>query len=464
MSAPHSTPVETNDANQPSSRGKLSIAGGESPVGRVVAERYRLEKVLGEGAMGAVYLAEHIHMRKRYAMKILHPEIASAEIIARFEREAVAAANITHPNIAAATDFGRLEDGSFFLVLEYVAGKDLRSAIHKGAMHPRRALGIVRQILAAIQAAHAKGVIHRDLKPENVMMVEREDGGDQVKVLDFGIAKLDDGELSSGGTGSPLTRMGAVYGTPSYMSPEQGMGKKVDARSDLYAVGVILYELITGHPPYEGDGIMVIAKHVNDPIPPLESSVAPEALTTSVRVLVERLLAKEREDRPADAQATLALLEEAELSLPLDTSRAATAYGETPPPATQTPRAPTVTTLHPAIKKVADKIGVSERILVAFAAAGALTMLVLVILLVARSGKNGEEEEARKPRRRTHVTANEPSASTPPSTPAPAPSDSNMGALPPPSDPSTAPSSGGAGKKKTSGGGSFGSKIKSIFK
>jgi serine/threonine protein kinase len=461
MSAPHSTPTNQSETSGPHG----AVGSGVSPVGRVVAERYRVEKVLGEGAMGAVYLAEHIHMRKRYAMKILHPEIASPEIIARFEREAVAAANITHPNIACATDFGRLEDGSFFLVLEYVAGKDLRTAISPGGMHPRRALGIVRQILAAMSAAHGLGVIHRDLKPENVMLVEREDGDDQVKVLDFGIAKLDESGLSDNNN-SPLTRMGAVYGTPSYMSPEQGMGKPVDARADLYAVGVILYELIAGHPPFEGDGIMVIAKHVNDPIPPLECPVAPEALTSKLRALVEQLLAKERDDRPADAQETLALLEEAELSLPLETSRAATAYGETPSPATHTPRSPNARSLHPTIRRLADKIGVSERILVGFSIAGAATFLLLVILLVARSGKTEEDDEHRRPRKRSQVTATEPTTSA--STSAAPSSEPTMGALPPTtSEPSTAPSGSATppatGGKKKGGGGGLGSKIKSIF-
>src|SRR5262249_36019087 len=138
--------------------------------GQIVTDRYRIEKTLGEGAMGAVYLVEHVQLRKHYAMKILHREIASPEIIARFEREAVAAANIPLPGIAAATDFGRLDDGSFFLVLEYVPGHSLREAMNSGPMLPRRALVIVRQILLALDAAHSKGVVHRDIKPDNVML------------------------------------------------------------------------------------------------------------------------------------------------------------------------------------------------------------------------------------------------------------------------------------------------------
>src|SRR5580692_1688622 len=160
--------------------------------GTIIAERYRVDSLLGEGGMGKVYAAEHVHMRKQVAIKVLHPEMSTTpEVVARFEREAVAAGKITHPNVAAATDFGRLADKSFFLVLEYVAGTDLRKAVGKGALPPERAVHIVRQIAAAVGAAHAAGVVHRDLKPENIMLVERDGDPDFVKVLDFGIAKID---------------------------------------------------------------------------------------------------------------------------------------------------------------------------------------------------------------------------------------------------------------------------------
>src|SRR5438552_6685987 len=174
-----------------------SQTGAASLVGRVLSERYRIESVLGEGGMGAVYLAQHVLMRKRLAVKVRHPEMTRMpEMVARFEREAMAAAHIEHPNVAAATDFGKLEDGSFFLVLEYVEGTSLRDLIAQGPLAAERALHIAYQMASALARAHALGIVHRDLKPENVMLVEREGDPNFVKVLDFGIAKVPVGEFS----------------------------------------------------------------------------------------------------------------------------------------------------------------------------------------------------------------------------------------------------------------------------
>ncbi|HEV8549185.1 MAG TPA: serine/threonine-protein kinase, partial [Polyangiaceae bacterium] len=211
-------------------------------VGTLLAERYRVVALLGSGGMGAVYRAEHVHMKKPVAVKILHRHMTTnQEVVARFEREAVAAGRIEHPNVAAATDFGRLADGSFYLVLEYVEGKSLGLAMDEGPMPPARALGIVRQIAGGLAAAHAAGIVHRDLKPDNVLLVERDGVRDIVKVLDFGIAKV---HLEEGSGHRPLTQIGTIFGTPQYMSPEQGQGHTVDARSDLYALGVLAYEML----------------------------------------------------------------------------------------------------------------------------------------------------------------------------------------------------------------------------
>jgi serine/threonine-protein kinase len=165
------------------------VSTAAAMVGKTLSGRYRLDRVLGEGGMGAVYEAEHTHMRKRLAVKVLHPEMSRLpEVVARFEREAMAAAHIDHPNVAAATDFGMLEDGSFFLALEFVEGESLRDILAKGRLELGRALHIVSQMGQALNRAHALGIVHRDLKPENVMLVEREGDPDFVKVLDFGIA------------------------------------------------------------------------------------------------------------------------------------------------------------------------------------------------------------------------------------------------------------------------------------
>src|SRR5258708_2184772 len=183
--APGGTPTGTSGAaSGKSDRPSTRPGGPEALVGATLSGRYLIERLLGEGGMGAVYQAEHTHMRKRLAVKVLHPEMSRLpEVVARFEREAMAAAHIDHPNVAAATDFGKLEDGSFFLVLEYVEGTNLFDVIGKGPLEPVRALHIAHQIASALASAHALGIVHRDLKPENVMLVERGGDPDFVKVL-----------------------------------------------------------------------------------------------------------------------------------------------------------------------------------------------------------------------------------------------------------------------------------------
>src|SRR3954469_18857753 len=184
--------------------------GGEVDprIGTLLADRYRIDALVGEGGMGKVYSAEHVLMRKRLAVKVLRRELTSvSEVVARFEREAMAAGNIEHPNVAAATDFGKLPDGAVFLVLEFVSGRSLRDEIAHGPFAVDRALHVARQIAAALTVAHLQGIVHRDLKPENVMLVEKNGDPDFVKVLDFGIAKVPIGEIPGGSkTGNPITK------------------------------------------------------------------------------------------------------------------------------------------------------------------------------------------------------------------------------------------------------------------
>jgi serine/threonine-protein kinase len=309
------------DDRHPSDNASTAAAGGRSNlgqkraarpgpqalIGQTLSGRYRIHRLLGEGGMGAVYEAEHTHMRKRLAVKILHPEMSHLpEVVARFEREAMAAAHIEHPNVAGATDFGMLEDGSFFLALEYVEGESLRDAVAKGRLELGRALHITNQMALALQRAHSLGIVHRDLKPENVMLVAREDDPDFVKVLDFGIAKVPVGELSSeepaasAASGAPkiLTQMGMVYGTPEYMAPEQAMGQAVDARADLYAVGVMLYEMLSGSRPFDHESkVSLLGMHVTARVPTFAER-APEALVPpEVEAIVMRLLRKEASER-----------------------------------------------------------------------------------------------------------------------------------------------------------------------
>jgi serine/threonine-protein kinase len=274
---------------------KTVLAEADPLVGTLLAERYRLVEPLGSGGMGAVYRAEHVHMKKSVAVKILHRHMTTnKEVVARFEREAVAAGRIEHPNVAAATDFGQLPDGSFYLVLEYVEGKSLGLLMDQGPMDPGRALRIARQIADGLAAAHAAGVVHRDLKPDNVLLFERDGVLDIVKVLDFGIAKV---HIEEGSGHKPLTQIGTIFGTPQYMSPEQGQGRTVDARSDLYALGVLLYEMLAGKLPFDADDLVVlIMQHVTEPPPALPANVPAQ-----VRDLVMQLLAKKPEERVATA-------------------------------------------------------------------------------------------------------------------------------------------------------------------
>ncbi len=301
-------PTIPQSPDEPPASGIAEEAAAEALIGQVLADRYRIEALLGSGGMGSVYRAEHVHMRKAVAIKVLHREMTYLpEVVARFEREAVAAARIEHPNVAGAKDFGRLEDGSFYLVLEYVEGRSLRRVLDEGgALDAPLALHIARQITAALAAAHAAGIVHRDLKPDNVMLVPRAGEPDAVKVLDFGIAKLSAEDTRDQ---PALTRVGSVFGTPEYMSPEQAVGQSVDARSDLYTVGILLYEMLEGRTPFAGDGGMVgvLTRQMTAEPPPLSSGVDP-----ALAQLVMTQLAKSPEQRIQTADELLAWLRQLE--------------------------------------------------------------------------------------------------------------------------------------------------------
>ncbi len=288
QSFPEYGAVSTSDDEAPSERDRR--------LGTVLAGRYRIEQLVGSGGMGAVYRAEHVHMRKAVAVKVLHREMAAfPEVVARFEREAVAGGRIEHPNVVSASDFGQLEDGSFYLVLEYLEGESLAALVARtGALSTARALGIARQIADALHAAHGAGIVHRDLKPENVMLVLKDEQPDFVKVLDFGIAKI---EVEAAVTQPVLTQIGTVFGTPEYMSPEQARGGSVDARADLYTVGVILFEMLCGVSPFKDDDLVVVlTRHLTAEPPPLPAELQPE-----VADLVLRLLRKNPDERVQSA-------------------------------------------------------------------------------------------------------------------------------------------------------------------
>ena len=280
-------------AAQPLNGSKTTV---DPLIGPLLADRYRLSSLLGEGGMGRVYLGEHTLMRKRVAFKVLHKELTQMpEVVARFEREAMAAANIDHPHVAAATDFGKLADGSVFLVLEYVQGKSLRDVINEGPLPVDRAMRIARQMTSALVSAHALGIVHRDLKPENVMLVEKGGEPDFVKVLDFGIAKVPVKDVSERGSIRPakvITRVGMIFGTPEYMAPEQALGQNVDARADLYALGIVLFEMLSGRRPFSADSpVGILGQQLQGALPTFAKRAPHVHVPVAFEQLVLRLLA-----------------------------------------------------------------------------------------------------------------------------------------------------------------------------
>lgn len=251
--------------------------------------------------MGEVYRATHILMEKTVAIKILRPQLEQREeLIERFRREAQAAAHIDHPNICQATDFGQMDDGTFFLVIEYLEGQTLKDRLRlDGPMSPEQAIDIAAQMASALERAHQLDIIHRDLKPENIMLVERDGQQDTVKILDFGVARV---RLTEQHADAQLTQAGTVWGTPTYMSPEQATGSEVDGRADLYSLGVILYEMLSGRPPFEGNNsARVMASHVTLK-PQTLREICPELrLPDGLEDLVLKLLEKEPDARPQTA-------------------------------------------------------------------------------------------------------------------------------------------------------------------
>jgi eukaryotic-like serine/threonine-protein kinase len=221
-------------------------------VGQVLADRYHIKKKLGEGGMGQVYLAEHVKMGRRSAIKVMNPSMAhDPEAVARFNREAANASRISDSHVCAIYDFGETPEGLIYLAMEFVEGEPLTHLLaREGALPVARAAGIATQVAAALQAAHDLGIVHRDLKPDNIMLTRGREGADAVKVVDFGIAK------TMGAEGSQqVTRTGLVVGTPEFMSPEQLSGDKLDGRSDVYSLGLVLFKMLTGALPFPGDSV-----------------------------------------------------------------------------------------------------------------------------------------------------------------------------------------------------------------
>jgi eukaryotic-like serine/threonine-protein kinase len=267
-----------------------------------IGGRYALEHRLGQGAMGEVWSATHTMMKKRVAIKFLHATIAARQdLVDRFQREAQAAANVNHPNICAATDFGKTDDGTFFLVMEFVEGQTLSDLLEKrGQLTLEEATRIVVQLCDALSQAHAMGVVHRDLKPDNLMLIQRGDEPHFVKILDFGIAHVELDENSDADV-KKLTKAGEVFGTPHYMSPEQIGSKTITGASDLYSVGIIYTEMLTGQVPFDADSLFgILEQHVNR-TPPRLRELGDAQYPEPIQTIVDRLLSKDAVDRYGDA-------------------------------------------------------------------------------------------------------------------------------------------------------------------
>jgi serine/threonine-protein kinase len=285
---------------------------GDPLVGQVVGGRYRVLRQLGEGGMGNVYRAVQDAIEKKVALKVLKAEYSSSpDMVVRFHREAVSACRIKHPNVVDVFDLGQLDDGRFYLAMELLEGRDLSQVLAaSGPMTAERAVPIVLQICRALNAAHQSGIVHRDLKPENVFLHRTSDGDEIVKIVDFGIAHLLAQEpersrtvptLERAPDGSrKLTSVGMIFGTPEYMAPEQATGGRIDHRADIYAIGVILYKMLTGHAPFSGQSFLdVLAKQVGEE-PPRMSKMNPALdIPKELEQVVMRSLAKKPDDRYA---------------------------------------------------------------------------------------------------------------------------------------------------------------------
>jgi eukaryotic-like serine/threonine-protein kinase len=276
-------------------------------LGRVIADKYRLDALLGEGGMGAVFRATQLTVNRAVAVKLIQgPLLKHPEVEKRFRREAEAMGRLQHPATVRLYDFGATREGELYMAMELLAGRDLATHLaHTGALSVSESLRIAKQVLLALDEAHAHGIVHRDLKPANVFLAELHGGEVAVKVMDFGIAGIE-----QAAEGAKLTRTGAVLGTPAYMSPEQAQGIAIDGRSDLYALGVMIFEMVTGRVPFVADSaVSLLLAQVTTQPPKLADVLPGHPELAQVQPLLDALLQKSPADRPESASAAMQLVD-----------------------------------------------------------------------------------------------------------------------------------------------------------
>jgi eukaryotic-like serine/threonine-protein kinase len=292
--------------------GNAAKARAVALIGRTLAGRYRIEELIAMGGIATVFRASRLDGSPDVAIKILHPESESMpELIERLEREAIAGKHIYHPNVAAVLEISALDDGSWFLVMEYIRGKTLRDHIDRGPMPPLRAAKIARQLAASLNAAHDLGIIHRDVKPRNIMLAD--EPVDHVKLIDFGLAKVPVERLAVAGENvrNSLTQAGVVFGTVAYLAPEAAFGMRViDRRADLYALGIILYEMLSGKHPFTAtEPAALFAQHRKATPPAIAERSPGIEVPSALEAVVKKLLEKDPDNRYPYARSVMVALD-----------------------------------------------------------------------------------------------------------------------------------------------------------
>jgi eukaryotic-like serine/threonine-protein kinase len=329
--------------SKPASLRRTSSGGGDPNLGRVLAGRYEIDRLLSSGGMGRVYVAKQLQLDRWVAVKLLSPRLAEADddrFTERFCLEAAISAKLSHPNIVTVHDYGEAEDGGdLFMAMELLEGRPLSDVLSKeGALPPERAISIAIQICRGLRAAHAEGVIHRDLKPSNVILLDEldEDQRDMLKVLDFGLVKIFEPEKheDSGSLDKDLTRTNSLLGSPRYMAPEQIRHEAVDPRTDIYALGVILYQMISGRLAFDGTSMIeIFNQHLSKEPPPIEGC------PVEVWTIIEKCMMKEPDERYASMHDVIRDLKAASPITRAEAAFITTTLNESADPATEVARA-----------------------------------------------------------------------------------------------------------------------------